>query len=114
VLVGCGLAGLIVSYLPNIVGVIGGAFAFSVGLVIFLHDRFTQSKRGYEEQVAKISRTQDPQYASHNDLSRILASVGDCLWSSRINQDGRFEYDYMSPEFAELTGYPPDMGQVSL
>jgi PAS domain S-box-containing protein len=113
ILVGCGLVALTVAYLSESVGVMGGALALAAGLLIFLQGRaLARSNRALKKQVALLERDQDCERASQDELSRILASVGECLWSTSVRPDGTLERQYTSPEFEQLTGYPVEFFSV--
>ncbi len=113
ILVGCGLVALIVAYLSESVGVRGSALALAVGLLIFLQGRaLSRSKRVLKKQVAMLERDRDYERASQDELSRILASVGECSWSTSVRSDGTLERQYTSPEFEQLTGYPVEFFSV--
>jgi len=113
ILVGCGLVALIVAYLSESVGVRGSALALAVGLLIFLQGRaLARSNRVLKKQIAMLERDRDYERASQDELSRILASVGECSWSTSVRSDGTLERQYTSPEFEQLTGYPVEFFSV--
>src|SRR5262249_49200885 len=58
--------------------------------------------RDRTEQVAAFRRLQ----RTEAELRRVLVSVSDCLWSCRIEADGRWRYRYLSPVVERLTGRP--------
>jgi PAS domain S-box-containing protein len=41
------------------------------------------------------------------ELQRLMALVCDCLWSAKIDKDGKCVYHYFSPVVEKLTGLPP-------
>lgn len=43
---------------------------------------------------------------TETELRRVLVSVSDCLWSSRIDGEGEWHYRYLSPVVERLTGRP--------
>ena len=63
-------------------------------------------------EAAKCGRAPDTERTARDELSRILASVGDCLWSTIVRSDGALERQYTSPEFERLTGYPVEFFSV--
>jgi len=56
--------------------------------------------------------TRSTERTYHEELSRILASVGECLWSLRVSADGTLKRQHLSPEFEQLTGYPVEFFPV--
>lgn len=56
--------------------------------------------RDRTEQVEAYRRMQ----RTEAELRRVLVSVSDCLWSARVEQDGRWRYRYLSPVVQRLTG----------
>ncbi|MCB0209574.1 MAG: PAS domain S-box protein, partial [Anaerolineae bacterium] len=40
-------------------------------------------------------------------LQRVTASVSDYLWSSELDEQGNWSYNYYSPVVEQITGYPP-------
>ena len=112
-LVGCGLVGLIITYRPESVGVMGSAFALAAGILIFLQGRaFARSNCALKRQAAVRGRAQGSEGTSQEELSRILASVGECLWSLTVSADGALNRLHLSPEFEQLTGYPVEFFSV--
>ena len=112
-LVGCGLVGLIVTYRSENVGVMGSALALAAGILIFLQGRaFTRSNRALRRQGVMRGRAQGSERTFLEEHSRILASVGECLWSLRVSADGALKRQHLSPEFEQLTGYPVEFFSV--
>jgi two-component system cell cycle sensor histidine kinase/response regulator CckA len=56
--------------------------------------------------------TRSTERTYHEELSRILASVGEGLWSLRVSADGALKRLHLSPEFEQLTGYPVEFFSV--
>src|SRR5215468_7580319 len=56
--------------------------------------------RDRTEQVEAYRRMQ----RTEAELRRVLVSVSDCLWSCRVESDGRWRYRYLSPVVQRLTG----------
>ena len=56
--------------------------------------------RDRREQVEAHRRLQ----RTEAELRRMLVSVSDCLWSCRIEPDGKWRYRYLSPVVQRLTG----------
>jgi PAS domain S-box-containing protein len=56
--------------------------------------------RDRREQVEAYRRVQ----RTEAELRRVLVSVSDCLWSCRVEPDGRWRYRYLSPVIQKLTG----------
>src|SRR5262249_21071860 len=56
--------------------------------------------RDRTEQVEAYRRMQ----RTEAELRRVLVSVSDCLWSCRVEGDGRWRYRYLSPVVQRLTG----------
>ena len=112
-LVGCGLVGLIVTYRFESLGVMGSALALAAGILIFLQGRaFTRSNRALRGQAVMRGRAQGFERTAQVKLSRILGSVGECLWSLRVEADGALKRLHRSPEFEQLTGYPVEFFPV--
>jgi PAS domain S-box-containing protein len=63
---------------------------------------------GILTDISASKRAEDSERRSHDELSRILASVGECLWSSRTAPDSRIENDFISPAIQDICGYPPE------
>ena len=56
--------------------------------------------RDRSEQIEAYRRLQ----RTEAELRRVLVSVSDCLWSCRIDKDGRWRFRYLSPVIQKLTG----------
>jgi signal transduction histidine kinase/CheY-like chemotaxis protein len=56
--------------------------------------------RDRTEQVEAYRRMQ----RTEAELRRVLVSVSDCLWSCRVEANGRWRYRYLSPVVQRLTG----------
>lgn len=56
--------------------------------------------RDRREQIEVYRRLQ----RTESELRRVLVNVSDCLWSCRIEPDGRWRYRYLSPVIQKLTG----------
>jgi signal transduction histidine kinase/CheY-like chemotaxis protein len=81
--------------------------------LIFRQGRaLTRSNRALKKQVAMLERAQESERTSQGELSRIMASVGECLWSTSVRSDGTLERQYTSPEIERLTGYPVEFFSV--
>ncbi len=96
-----------VVYLSESVIIMGGVLALAVGFLFFLQGRaLARSNRSLSEQAALLKQSQGFERGAQNELARILASVGECLWSTSVCADGTLERQFTSPEFERLTGYP--------
>ncbi len=112
-LVGCGLVGLIVTYRFESVGVMGSALVLAAGILIFLQGRvFARSNRALRGQTVMRGRAEDSERTAQVELSRILVSIGECLWSLRVDADGALKRLHLSPAFEPLTGYPVEFFSV--
>jgi PAS domain S-box-containing protein len=58
--------------------------------------------RDRTEQMAAHRRL----HRAETELRRVLVSVSDCLWSSRIDEHGQWHYRYLSPVVERITGHP--------
>jgi PAS domain S-box-containing protein len=109
-----------ITRLPETVGIVGNALALAVGLLIFQQSSarrrmraLARNSRALEEQVVMRQRAEDSERVSHDELARILASVGECLWSVRLGPDGRLEKEFLSEIIEEITGYPVEYFSVA-
>ncbi len=91
----------------------GSALALAAGILIFLQGcAFARPNRALKRQAAVRGRAQGSEGTSQEELSRILASVGECLWSLGVSADGALNRLHLSPEFEQLTGYPVEFFSV--
>src|SRR5260370_25520701 len=56
--------------------------------------------REFRDAYAKLKKVE-------TEMRRVLTSVSDCLWSAKVDAQGRWLYRYCSPVVESLTGRPP-------
>ena len=95
-------------------------FTRSDGDIIWIRDncvvtRYPSGAVRYDGIMADISASKQAEISerrSRGELARILASVGECLWSTRIDPSGRIESDFLSPAIEGISGYSPEQIRI--
>ena len=88
----------------------------SDGAVVWIRDNWAVTRYpsggvrydGIVTDISETKRAEDSERKAVREISRILASVGECLWTLRIAPDGRIEKDFISPAVEDLCGYSPE------
>ncbi len=94
-------------YLSESVVAMGSILALAAGILFFLQSRaLARSNRALSEQAVLLKQSRGFEHNAQDELARILASVGECLWSTSVRADGMLDRQFTSPEFERLTGYP--------
>jgi len=91
-------------------------FTRSDGEIIWLRDNCVVTRHssgavqydGIMTDISASKRADGSERRHRDELARILASVGECLWSTRIDPSGRIESDFMSTAIEGICGYLPE------
>ncbi len=79
-----------------------------VGVTCILVIALTVLLQLYRRDMVRRKNTEDQLRLAHDELSQLMASIPDYLWSFNLDPKGRFAYRYISSVVEKIMGRPPE------